>query len=351
MGDRRSGRKSHRRDFDRAADARHARRTYAKTNERDWEAGRQRFRRRARPGCTDIASQFIAWQTANGDGMEVAMAGGRAQFLPNTVADPEYPQRKGLRADGRNLMTEWTQMPGHVAITDEAGFKATNFDSDVKVLGLFEPSHMEYEHDRPNDKAGEPSLAEMTRAAITRLKRDPDGFVLMVEGGRIDHAHHAGNALRALSDVEALDEAVQVAREMTGDDDTLIIVTADHSHTLTISGYPGRNNPILGLVQYPGHGVAKGADGKPYTTLGYMNGPGAICTPGKDSTCERKDLTDVDTGDEDFLQQSLVPLGSETHGGEDVAVFASGPGSSLLTGTIEENEIFHVMARSLGLVK
>ena len=100
------------------------------------------------------------------------------------------------------------------------------------MLGLFEMSHMEYEADREKDKGGEPSLAEMTEIAINRLKQDEDGFVLMIEGGRIDHAHHDGNAARAMEDYVAFDAAIKKALEMTSREDTLIVATADHSHTL-----------------------------------------------------------------------------------------------------------------------
>ena len=105
---------------------------------------------------------------------------------------------------------------------------------------------MKYEADRANDTGGEPSISEMTRKAIELLQKNPKGFYLMVEGGRIDHAHHAGNAYRALTDTIAMAEAVKVALEMTDDKETLVIVTADHSHTMTIAGYPSRGNPILG---------------------------------------------------------------------------------------------------------
>lgn len=324
--------------------------TYAKTVERDWESDRDLSAAGKAAGCTDIASQFMAWQGAHGDGFEVALGGGRSYFLPETAVDAEYPNIKGNRKDGRNLMAEWSALPGHVAISDSRGFAAADFNSDAKVLGLFEPSHMRYELDRAKDPAGEPSIAEMTKAAITRLSRNPDGYVLMVEGGRIDHAHHAGNAARALGDTVALDEAVAAALAMTDPKDTLIIVTADHSHVFTIQGYPMRNNPILGLVRERVEGdPVKAGDGKPYTTLAYANGPGSICK--RDGTCERADLTSVDTTGLDFMQQSTVPMGSETHGGEDVALFASGPGSNLFDGSIEQNEIFHVMARALGLAK
>jgi alkaline phosphatase len=322
--------------------------TYAKTTERDWEADTNISAAGKAAGCVDIAAQFIAWQGRHGDGMEVALGGGRAYFLPATAADPEYPDRRGLRQDGRDLAAEWARKPQHLYVTDARGFAGVDFGSDVKVLGLFEPSHMQYEADRANDAGGEPSLAEMTRAALTRLAHDPDGYLLMVEAGRIDHAHHAGNAARALGDAVALDEAVAAALAMTDPKETLVIVTADHSHVVSMAGYPRRNNPILGLVREGGTDATKAADGKPYTTLGYANGPGAVCKA--DGTCARGDLSGVDTGEVNFRQQALVPLASETHGGEDVAVFASGPGAALFQGVIEQNEIFHVMARSLRLV-
>ena len=192
----------------------------------------------------------------------------------------------------------------------------------------------------------------MTKAAITRLSRNPNGYVLMVEGGRVDHGLHAGDAQRALGDAKALDEAVAAARAMTSDQDTLIIVTADHSHTLTMAGYPQRGNPILGLVREGGK-LTLARDGKPYTTLSFANGPGSVCAAQADGKwlCDRADLTNVDTTALGFRQQSLVPLGSATHGGEDVAIFAGGPGANLFSGAVEQNEIFHVMAQSLGLVK
>ncbi len=84
----------------------------------------------------------------------------------------------------------------------------------------------------------------MTAKAIDILQQDGDGFVLMVEGGRIDYAHHAGNAYRALMDAIAFDAAVAKA---LGDDasreDTLIVVTADHSHSMTMQRLSGARQP------------------------------------------------------------------------------------------------------------
>lgn len=300
-------------------------------------------------GCPDIASQLIEWDS--GDGFEIAMGGGRRHFLTTETEDPEGGT--GRRTDGRDLAAAWTRLSNqHRVIYGQTGFDTTDFDTDTKVLGLFEPSHMQYELDRAGDTMGEPSLAELTRAAITRLSRDEDGYVLMIEGGRIDHAHHGTNAARALEDTDAFDQAVAMALEMTSAEDTLIIVTADHSHTMTMAGYPARNNPILGLVSYGMGALAMGADGRPYTTLGYANGPSAPCAVTSDPAqpCERPDLSDVDTTAPDFRQQALVPMPSETHAGEDVAIFARGPGAAMVAGVMEQNEVFHVMGYATGLV-
>lgn len=324
--------------------------TYAESASRDWEDNTAFRGVDSHEGCADIAAQFIDWEA--GDGFEIAMGGGRSQFLTDEIEDPENEGRTGNRTDGRDLTAAWTAIsPDHRVIYGQAGFDATNFDSDTKVLGLFEPSHMQYELDRAGDTLGEPSLVEMTAAAITRLSRDPDGFVLMVEGGRIDHAHHATNAARAVVDTDALDQAIAMAMAMTSPEDTLIIVTADHSHTLTLAGYPRRNNPILDLARSGTGEPLKGADGRPYTTLGYMNGPGACAgREGAEGPCVRQDLSGVDTTAPDFRQPALVPMYSETHGGEDVAIFARGPGSELISGVMEQNEIFHVMGYASGLV-
>ena len=318
--------------------------TYAESASRDWEDDQNFI---GTSDCKDIAQQLIDWPA--GDGFEVALGGGRANFMTDETFDPEYENATGRRGDERDLLVAWTaKSDKHKTVFTGEEFAATDFASDVKVLGLFEPSHMQFELDRAGDPGQEPSLAELTKAAITRLSQDEDGFVLMVEGGRIDHAHHGTNAARALADTDAFDQAVAAALAMTDPAETLIIVTADHSHTMTIAGYPRRNNPILGKVEYETGDIARAGDAKPYTTLGYANGMQG-CKPGAES-CERSDLTEVDTTEADFQQQALVFMQSETHGGEDVAIFATGPGSELVSGVMDQNEIFHVMGFSSGLV-
>jgi alkaline phosphatase len=179
----------------------------------------------------------------------------------------------------------------------------------------------------------------------------------MVEAGRIDHGHHAGNAHRALGDAVALSAAVRAALQKIDLKDTLVIVTADHSHAFTMAGYPKRGNPILGLVVEPGQDTpALARDGKPYTTLGYATGRGMH----EDVTADaidyadyrmgrQRDLREVDTGHLNFHQEGLVPMEDGAHGGEDVAIFAGGPGAQLFHGVQEQNYVFYVMRAALGL--
>jgi alkaline phosphatase len=251
-------------------------------------------------------------------------------------------------------------------VWNRAQFDAIDASRTRHLLGLFERSHVQYEEDRQpadgtpsRDGAGEPSLAEMTGKAIEILQQNPKGFYMMVEGGRIDHGHHAGNAYRALTDTIALSDAVQTAMSMTNPEETLIIVTADHSHVFTIAGYPQRGNPILGFVTEPGKtSPTLALDGFPYTTVSYANGLGFAnlgvggdtrysfaATPGRNVDSS---LNEAVKG-QGFHQEALVPLSSETHAGEDVAIYAGGPQSHLFQGTMEQNTIYHVMRTALRL--
>ncbi len=316
---------------------------YAHSANRDWENDVALGAAAADAGCVDIARQLVDWPA--GDGLEIALGGGRANFLPNTAQDPEYPDITGARGDGRDLTADWAATsPKHVFVWDRAQLAALDMTTAPRVLGLFEPSHMQYEADRDND----PSLADLTRAAITRLSQHEEGYALLVEGGRIDHAHHAGQAGRALADTVAFDAAVEAALAMTSREDTLIIVTADHSHTLTIAGYPARNNPILGLAAGETGDAYRAGDGRPYTTLAYANGPGSVAL-GQDGVLQRPDLSEVDVTDKDHRQQSLVPAPSETHAGEDVSIYAWGPHAHLIAGTVEQHYIYHVLVFAAGL--
>lgn len=302
---------------------------YAHSPDRNWEADVAVPEAAAAAGCTDIAAQLVAFD--EGDGIEVVLGGGAGAF--RTAASG-----LGVREDGRDLVEEWraARPRGHW-VEDAASLAALPADG-APVLGLFAADHLAFEADREAEAPSQPSLAAMTRAAITRLQATGKPFVLVVEAGRIDHAHHHGRAQRALRDTIALHEAVAAAEAMTSADDTLVAVTADHAHTLHFAGYPARGNPILGLVRGIDGELARDADGRPYTTLGYANGPG--------HENAGVDLEHVDVQAIGFRQPALVPLGDETHGGDDVAVYARGPGSEAVRGVFEQHVLFHLLLQA-----
>lgn len=314
---------------------------YGRSPERNWETDAEMPAEALEQGCEDLALQMVVGDV--GSSLDVALGGGRQAFLPAS----EQGSMQGERADDRNLIDEWRKAhPSGTYVGTREELLALETSGGGPVLGLFDDSHMMFEADRT---AAEPSLTEMTAAALDVLSEREEGYVLLVEAGRIDHAHHYDNAYRALTSTVELAHAVELAVERTDPDDTLIVVTSDHGHTLTLSGYPTRGNPILGLVVgNDASGAAQDAptpasDGKPYTTLSYANGPSAR------REGPRRDLSGVDLTAPDVQQPSLVPLAMETHGGADVPSYAVGPGAHLLTGTEEQSYVFHVLRHAAGL--
>ncbi|XP_033642445.1 alkaline phosphatase, tissue-nonspecific isozyme-like [Asterias rubens] len=277
---------------------------YAHSPHRDWECDSDIPQKEIDIGCIDIAQQLIT-------------IGQDTQFRDEWQAGKYKTNNKYV----------WNLEQ----------FKDVNPLETDNLLGLFEPSHMQFEGNRMNDVGGEPSLSEMVEKAIEILQKDKDGFVLMVEGGRIDHAHHDGLAYHALHDTIAMDKAVAKAMSMTNEMETLFIVTADHSHVLSIGGAADRGSPILGRG-----GLMN--DGLPFTTLSYANGPGGNEELNSfKSTGSRRNLTDTNTEAADFHHPALVQIDSETHGGEDVTIYANGPMSHLFHGVHEQHYIAHVV--------
>lgn len=342
---------------------------YARTVNRDWEDNSF-----IPEGCDqkDIAAQLIDQMKAGV--IDLALGGGRTHFLPTDVTDSEG--KPGGRTDGRNLMDEARAL-GATVVENDTDFAAlSTAGNNAPILGLFEASHMKYEHDRTD----EPSLAEMTEAAIKSLSSNEQGYYISIEAGRVDHANHAGNLYRTLTDGVAFNEAIRKAVELTNPEETLIIVTADHEHALTFNGYCGRGSSVVGLCREVNEAGVEalespnlGDDGKPYTVAGFLNGAGSVLveqaapaetaaaatavpaatqaqaeTPKLYAAPEgRPAVTEEQATDPDYLQQALVPLGSETHSGEDVMAFAQGPWAHLFRGTMEQNAIFHVMHHAI----
>ncbi|XP_064546158.1 alkaline phosphatase [Drosophila montana] len=287
---------------------------------------------------TDIARQLVEWPV--GRDLRVVLGGGRASFRDKSMRDEE--SFAGKRNDGRDLIKDWQQdkqQKGAEAhyVWSREGLNNLDLTKTDYLLGLFDVSHCPYHGDRTRMHMDylEPSLSEMTEAAIKVLSRSEQGYFLFVEGARIDMAHHTTKAQKALEDTEEFARAVELARSLTSEEDTLIVVTSDHSHTMTINGYPYRRQNILSLAP----NLAE--DALPFTILSYANGPGFVNTYDENG---RKDLTHTNTKDPDFQFQATVPLNTETHGGEDVGVFASGPHEHFFSGNYEQSTIPALMA-------
>ena len=314
---------------------------YGHVPNRNWEGADRAYPAADRAwGCADLATQLVAYK----GGFDVALGGGGARFLPLG--------KGGQRDDGRNLVEEWLKAwPQGRFVSDAKGLRALNSRDTAPVLGLFNPDHISFEHDRKDD--AEPGLIEMARFAVDRLEagaaaRKGKGYYLMIEGGRIDHAHHASNPYRALKEAQIFSATVAEVLKRVNLDETLVLVTADHSHVLTIAGYPERGNDILGYIKPARGGESEGAlspegyalddRGQPMTTLGYANGP-----------FQQRGLSRLlPPNDPNYLASKTHGTASESHGGEDVALFAEGPRADLVRGVMEQNLIFHIMAEALG---
>jgi alkaline phosphatase len=313
--------------------------TYAHSVDRNWESDDAVPSKEKALGCTDIASQFVDNKQRS---LDILLGGGRRHFLPK--------EDGGKRTDHRNLIEEF-QLQGGYASTLKTLQALQALDelktSDVIAvnkmkpwLGLFSNSHMDYAYQRPSEQ---PSLQQMTAVALTRLQKNEQGYALVIEAGRIDHGHHDGTAYKALTETQELHETVAWLLTQVDLTETLIVVTADHSHTLTLAGYATRGNPILGDVVsnnakgYPKRSPSLDLTGNSYTSLGYRDGPGA---QHYEHDSEKKP---VDKTDPNYRQIALVPMDYETHGGEDVALYAIGPQSQLFSGTLEQHWVFHAL--------
>uniref|UniRef100_A0A1A9W9X5 Alkaline phosphatase n=1 Tax=Glossina brevipalpis TaxID=37001 RepID=A0A1A9W9X5_9MUSC len=317
---------------------------YAHTAERSWENDAEILK----SGCSskdnvDIGRQLVEWPV--GRRLKVIMGGGRSNFRNVTSFDEE--NIPGQRQDGRDLIQNWIQdkLSQNVNanyVWNRKGLVSLNVTTIDYLLGLFSSSHCPFHGDleRNNLSKSVPSLSEMTEVALKVLSKKNNGFFLFVEGARIDMAHHENKARKSLEDTEEFAKAIQLAREMFYDNDTLIIVTSDHSHTMTINGYPYRDEDITGLA------ADEANDGLPYTILSYSNGPGFDSTYGEEG---RKKITTEQTADPNFRYLATVPLSSETHGGDDVGVFAYGPFAHYFSGTYEQSNIPAMMAKAANI--
>ena len=171
-------------------------------------------------------------------------AGGGYRFFV-----PKSGDLKSSRRDDKDIVKN-LQDSGYKTFVGEntsQDFLAYNPKNGDKIFAAFTNSHLPYEIDRINDPTT-PSLAQITKKGIETLSKDnPNGFFMMVEGGRIDHASHAQDAVGTIMDTIAMDDAIRVALDFynANPNDTLIVVAADHETGGMGLGYS--NNYALNL--------------------------------------------------------------------------------------------------------
>lgn len=315
---------------------------YAHSPDRHWYMPSVMPKEAVAMGCKAITDQLVA------SGLSVALGGGRGSFLPENVADVEEPGKTGARKDGRDLTKEWQDNhPSGAYIWNADQLAALDLSQTDSLLGLFARGDIFAEDDDNSRDSGNPTLAEMTMAAIDVLSNDPDGYFLLVEEEGTDEFQHAGKVRKMADSALDLMAAIEATLARVSLNDTLIIVTSDHSQALAFAGWPVRGNPIFGTVtsrrpHTTQVGTAPAGDGKPYTAVGFYAGPGGV-------DGARLDLTGVATDDPDFIAPALVPQRGVPHGGEDVALYATGPWAHLFGGLIEQNVIFHIIEHAAGL--
>nr|XP_027198619.1 alkaline phosphatase-like [Dermatophagoides pteronyssinus] len=293
--------------------------TYAHISSRHFESGLPFEDKR----CKDIARQLVE----DHKGYQVMLGGGRKHFLPEG-------KESGGRKDGRNLFEQWQedmkkQNKRYKFVSTRKELLATDYNKIDYLFGSFSSSHMKFHKELKNDSSEtEPTITEMTEAAVKILKKNQKGFLLLVEGAKIDKAHHLNQAYYSLNDLLAFENAIMKAQSILGNKETLMIVTADHSHSFTHSGNALFTEDVFGFSSYPDK------EGKNFTNLIYSTGPGYNSS---------REFTKEQIKQPDYKQLSAVPLDSATHGGDDVGAFGTGPGSNLLRGSQEQTYVAHLM--------
>jgi alkaline phosphatase len=355
---------------------------------------------------------------------DVLLGGGLAAFVPKR--SPMLRGYPGGRSDGRDLMEAFHSRGYALAADRETLETSAAAAATRRLVGLFAPSTHPPSLDRELARRGDaraaevmgafgdvPDLAEMTRSALQVLNRGADGFVLMVEGGRIDHEGHMMDGVRAMYETLDLDRAVGVARKWAsarGKDDTLVIVTSDHETgglglpglvlKSRLSQDPNAPRVARDLLTtgfeggWPGYHDSDGDgypdDPQPDVSLAFgfasrvdlyedflLDPLPRLLSEFNPTHPAAKKGSGVDPGDErDGIFVPNPAVGGQTlppgipasrflmtgdlrasdpaeimaeHTASDVIASASGPGSEKIRGTLSQPDLFFAMAEALGL--
>lgn len=305
---------------------------------------------------------------------DVLLGGGLHALLPQS-------EEGSRREDDRDLVDEFQQLGFTIASTRRELQRTVRGRLPEKLLGTFHLGNLNVYLDRQHapdpDVLGEwtdqPNLMEMTEAALRVLEQKPNGFFLMVEGASIDKMEHPMDGPRAVYDTIEFDQAVGVAKRWAAErDDTLIVVTADHNHSMQLAGTHDKRegagraaNGVYGDATFPTYADRDG-DGFPDDPapdvelfFGWSNHPDHTDDFHHNPVFKQPALRDeegnaVDNPERDpdaELQLGNLPFHQTNcvHTVEDVAIVASGPGAARFNSFLDNTEVFYAMMDALGL--
>ncbi|HOJ92534.1 MAG TPA: alkaline phosphatase [Dictyoglomaceae bacterium] len=284
-----------------------------------------------------VADQYAEYKTA-----DIYMGGGLAYFLPKSD-----PQSK--REDNRNLIEEFKKAGYEFISTPEELDKAKAPNG--KLLGLFAVEHLPYYMDREFLKVNVPDLAEMTEKALDILSKNPKGFFLMVEGGKIDWANHVHDAATAAWEVYEFNEAIRVALDFINENpDTLIVITADHE-TGGIGLSTGKyeiNPEVLINQKLSCEALATLVKGKKDDEIKQIFEEYVEITDLKPEELQKiKKATAIDIADV-ISARAQVGWTTTSHSGVSVPVYAFGESAELFAGVYDNTDIAKKIAELAG---
>lgn len=286
-----------------------------------------------------IALQFVASK------IELFLGGGLRHF-------------DSRKDDDRNLVEE-LRSSGATVATGTDGLQALDPKAEGRIFGLFTPNHLPYELDR--EAEGGPSLTDMTLFALDWAKARKDrGFVLMIEGSRVDHAAHGNDTSGMIGDLLEFDRAVGIVRKFAeADGNTLVIITADHATGGFSIGAKINNKGIydfdaeaLREIKASGERIGKAID-ESRSNISAVLSELAGFTPSEAEIAEIKAATGNyepgNTINRIVSRHLFAGWTTDGHTGVDVIRYGFGPGSEDFRATMHHSELGRKMQEYLGL--